>query len=80
MCIRDRYRGGTVTAYNSMSRRMKGIGFSLNYVGLVVVIYFVPILAWAMVYFQKSFINPLPWAGDTSNWFMYEAVGAVDPD
>ena len=74
------YRGGTVTAYNSMSRRMKGIGFALNYVGLVVVVYFVPILAWAMVYFQKSFTSPLPWAGDTENWFMYEAVGAVDPE
>ncbi|EXM14508.1 hypothetical protein V3481_005817 [Fusarium oxysporum f. sp. vasinfectum] len=74
------YRGGTVVAYNSVSRRMKGIGFSLNYVGFVVVIYFVPILAWAMVYFQKSFTNNLPWAGDTENWFMYEAVGAVDPD
>ncbi|PCD37162.1 hypothetical protein AU210_005666 [Fusarium oxysporum f. sp. radicis-cucumerinum] len=74
------YRGGTVVAYNSVSRRMKGIGFSLNYVGFVIVIYFVPILAWAMVYFQKSFTNNLPWAGDTENWFMYEAVGAVDPD
>lgn len=74
------YRGGTVTAYNSINRRMKGIGLALNYVGLVVVVYFVPILAWAMVYFQKSFSSPLPWAGDTENWFMYEAVAAVDPD
>jgi solute carrier family 6 (neurotransmitter transporter, GABA) member 1 len=72
------YRGGTVVAYNSISRRMKGIGFSLNYVGFVVVIYFVPILAWAMVYFQKSFTDNLPWGGNTENWFMYEAVGAVD--
>ncbi|KAL4722260.1 hypothetical protein ACLX1H_011042, partial [Fusarium chlamydosporum] len=74
------YRGGTVVAYNSISKRLKGTGFALNYVGFVVVIYFVPILAWAMVYFQKSFTSPLPWAGDTENWFMYEAVGAVDPD
>ncbi|KAH7222587.1 uncharacterized protein BKA55DRAFT_681043 [Fusarium redolens] len=74
------YRGGTVVAYNSISRRMKGIGFSLNYVGFVVVIYFLPILSWAMVYFQKTFTNNLPWAGNTENRFMYEAVGAVNPD
>uniref|UniRef100_A0A0D2YG51 Uncharacterized protein n=1 Tax=Fusarium oxysporum (strain Fo5176) TaxID=660025 RepID=A0A0D2YG51_FUSOF len=29
---------------------------------------------------NSSFANNLPWAGDTENWFMYEAVGAVDPD
>ncbi|CAG1991375.1 unnamed protein product [Fusarium graminearum] len=74
------YRGGTVVAYNSINKRLKGTGFALNYVGFVVVTYFVPILAWAMVYFQKSFTSPLPWAGDTENWFMYEAVGSVDPD
>ncbi|KNB17179.1 hypothetical protein FOXG_15289 [Fusarium oxysporum f. sp. lycopersici 4287] len=67
IAARNAYRGGTVVAHNSVSRRIKGIGFSLNYVGFVVVIYF-------------SFANNLPWAGDTENWFMYEAVGAVDPD
>jgi solute carrier family 6 (neurotransmitter transporter, GABA) member 1 len=74
------YRGGTVTAFNKISRRMRGIGFALNYVGLVVSIYFIPIIAWGMVFFQKSFTSPLPWAGDTENYFMYEVVGAVDPD
>ncbi|OAL01541.1 SNF-domain-containing protein [Phaeosphaeriaceae sp. SRC1lsM3a] len=74
------YRGGTVTAFNKISRRMRGTGFALNYVGLVVSIYFIPIIAWGMVFFQKSFESPLPWAGDTENYFMYEVTGAVEPD
>ncbi|PVH98239.1 SNF-domain-containing protein [Periconia macrospinosa] len=74
------YRGGTVTAFNKISRRMRGTGFALNYVGLVVSIYFIPIIAWGMVFFQKSFTSPLPWAGDTENYFMYQVVSAVDPD
>lgn len=74
------YRGGTVTAFNKISRRMRGIGFALNYVGLVVSIYFIPIIAWGMVFFQKSFESPLPWAGDTENYFMYEVVQARDYD
>jgi len=82
------YRGGTVTAFNKISRRMRGTGFALNYVGLVVSIYFIPIIAWGMVFFQKSFESPLPWssdasgpyAGDTPNYFMYEVVNAVDRD
>ncbi|KAM0718864.1 hypothetical protein Q7P37_005936 [Cladosporium fusiforme] len=82
------YRGGTVTAFNAMSRRMRGTGFALNYVGLVVSIYFIPIIAWGMVFFQKSFVSPLPWssdatgqyAGDVPNYFMYEVVNAVDRD
>ena len=74
------YRGGTVTAFNKISRRMRGIGFASNYVGLVVSIYFIPIIAWGMVFFQKSFESPLPWAGDTQNYFMYEVVQARDYD
>lgn len=75
------YRGGTVTAFNKISRRLRGTGFALNYVGLVVSIYFIPIIAWGMVFFQLSFTSPLPWAGeDTSEFFMYEVVNAVDRD
>jgi solute carrier family 6 GABA transporter-like protein 1 len=74
------YRGGTVTAYNKISRRMRGTGIAANYVGFVVTIYFIPIIAWGMVFFQKSFESPLPWAGDTENYFMYEVVSAVDQD
>jgi len=74
------YRGGTVTAFNKISRRMRGIGFALNYVGLVVSIYFIPIIAWGMVFFQKSFTSPLPWAGNTPDYFLYEVVQARDPD
>ncbi|KAH4963688.1 hypothetical protein HBI38_130570 [Parastagonospora nodorum] len=74
------YRGGTVTAFNKISRRMRGTGFALNYVGLVVSIYFIPIIAWGMVFFQKSFTSPLPWAGNTESYFMYEVTSAIDPD
>ncbi|KAK0383257.1 hypothetical protein NLU13_9170 [Sarocladium strictum] len=74
------YRGGTVTAYNKISRRMRGTGIAANYVGFVVTIYFIPIIAWGMVFFQKSFESPLPWAGDTENYFMYEVVSAIDQD
>lgn len=59
---------------------MRGIGVAANYVGLVVSIYFIPIIAWGMVFFQKSFTSPLPWAGNTENYLMYEVVQAVDPD
>ena len=74
------YRGGTVTAYNKISRRMRGIGFAANYVGFIVTIYFIPIIAWGMVFFQKSFQSPLPWAGNTSDYFTYEVTAAVDQD
>ncbi|KAH7376233.1 hypothetical protein B0T11DRAFT_303870 [Plectosphaerella cucumerina] len=74
------FRGGIVTAYNKISRRIRGIGFSLNYIGLVVTIYFVPIISWGIVYFQKSITSPLPWAGNTENYFIYEVVSAVNPE
>jgi solute carrier family 6 GABA transporter-like protein 1 len=74
------YRGGTVTAFNKISRRMRGTGFALKYVGLIVSIHFTPIIAWGMVFFQKSFTSPLLWAGNTEKYFMDEVTGAIDPD
>ena len=79
IAVGNAYRGGCVVAYNNMSSRMKGTGLALNYVGLVVVTYFVPILAWIMVYFRNSFTSPLPWMGKGQEFYMRNAVGAVDP-
>lgn len=73
------YRGGCVVAYNSVSQRLRGTGMALNYVGFVVVIYFVPILAWIMVYFQNSFISPLPWMKRGQEFFDKEAMMAIPP-
>ncbi|KAL2207317.1 SNF-domain-containing protein [Sarocladium strictum] len=74
------YRGGTVTAYNKISKRLRGTGLAANYVGFVVTIYFIPIIAWGMVFFQKSFESPLPWKGNTEEYFMKEVVSAMDQD
>ena len=79
IAVGNAYRGGCVVAYNNMSSRMKGTGLALNYIGFVVVTYFVPILAWIMVYFRNSFISPLPWTGRGQEFYMRDAVGAVDP-
>ena len=57
------YRAGCVVSYNNLSNRLKGVGLGLNMIGFSVVVYFVPILAWVMVYFRHSFYSPLPWDG-----------------
>ncbi|KAJ2896034.1 hypothetical protein MKZ38_005919 [Zalerion maritima] len=73
------YRGGCVVAYNAVHKRLRGTGMALNYVGFVVVIYFVPILAWIMVYFRASFTSPLPWMGRGQDFFDHTAMSAVEP-
>lgn len=57
-----------------MQKRLKGVGLGLVYNGYMVVLYYVPILAWAMAYFRHSFQSPLPWEGDSENFYMQEVI------
>ncbi|KAK7715843.1 hypothetical protein SLS63_011259 [Diaporthe eres] len=79
MTVGQAYRGGCVVAYDHMSNRLKGLGFSLVWNGYVVVSYYVPILAWVMAYFRHSFSNPLPWQGDHVNFYYNEVIANPDP-
>lgn len=72
--IGQAYRAGSVGAWNSVYHRAKGIGFSMVFNGYSVVGYYVPILAWAMVYFRLSFKSPLPWAGEDAEEFFFKQV------
>ncbi|KAF2452336.1 putative sodium/chloride dependent neurotransmitter transporter [Lineolata rhizophorae] len=79
IAIGQAYRGGCVIAYNNMSNRLKGTGMGLIYVGFIVVVYFVPILAWIMVYFRCSFTSPLPWTGRVEEFYMQDVIANPDP-
>ncbi|CRK14606.1 hypothetical protein BN1723_016867 [Verticillium longisporum] len=68
------YRAGCVTAWNNLNHRAKGVGFSMVFNGYSVVGYYVPILAWAMSYFRRSFTSPLPWAGQNTQDFFFDNV------
>lgn len=78
ICLGQAYRGGCVTAWNNNNHRAKGIGFSMVFNGFTVGGYYVPILAYALNYFRRSFENPLPWKGmDTVDFFYDEVVRPV---
>lgn len=73
--IGQAYRAGSVGAWNSVYHRAKGVGFSMAFNGYTVVGYYVPLLAWAMVYFRLSFKSPLPWADqDASEFFLNDVI------
>jgi solute carrier family 6 GABA transporter-like protein 1 len=57
-----------------VQKRLKGVGFSLVYNGYMVVLYYVPILAWVMAYFRHSFSSPLPWEGDSQDFYMQSVI------
>lgn len=79
--IGQTYRAGCVTAWNSLNRRCRGVGFSEVFNGFAVVGYYVPILAYAMNYFRLSFQSPLPWSDweDTQDFFYEEVVRVQHP-
>jgi hypothetical protein len=43
---------GGVVAYNSINKRSRGVGFAMLYTAMLVALYYVPMLAWVLRYFQ----------------------------
>ena len=68
------YRAGCVTSWNNLYYRTKGVGLAQVFNGYTVVGYYVPILAWSMCYFRRSFSNPLPWTGQDTQEYFYDDV------
>ena len=74
IAIGQAYRGGPTIAYDHVQKRLKGVGFSLVYNGYMIVLYYVPILAWVMAYFRHSFSSPHPWEGNSSDFYMNDVI------
>ncbi|RMX80491.1 hypothetical protein D0869_07514 [Hortaea werneckii] len=73
------YRAGSVTAYNSVDKRFKGIGLGCICVGYMVVVYYVPMLGYVMVYFRHSFTNNFAWTGRIEEFWTRDVTATVDP-
>lgn len=79
IAVGQAYHGGSVVAFNNVNHRLKGLGFSLLYIGFIVGPYFVVNLSWIMIYFRNSFQNPLPWEGRSEEFFYGKVIANVDP-
>lgn len=73
------YRTGTVGAFNKIHKRLKGVGLAVIFNGYFVVVYYVPIIAWIMHYFQDSFKSPLPWAEDGNDYYRNVVIANPPP-
>ena len=49
------------------------------WVGYVVTVYYVPMLAYVLKYFQASFKSPLPWVGRVNEFYREDVVADVGP-
>lgn len=85
--IGQAYRGGTVIAFNTINRRLKGVGMGPVIVSFIVVQYFTVNLAWIMNYFRWSFTSPLPWEGRIEEFYWNDVLrvgniteGALSPN
>lgn len=63
-----------------MNKRLRGTGLGLIFIGFMVLIYFNVIVTWIMIFFERSFTNPLPRVGrDPEEYFMQGILRVVDP-
>ncbi|MBT7903675.1 sodium-dependent transporter [Candidatus Woesearchaeota archaeon] len=69
---------GAIHAFQHVHHRLGGIGFLAITASFIVVVYYAAILAWALVYFVKSFTFNLPWVGDAEGYFFGNVLQLTD--
>ena len=67
------FQRGNYHALTAAHPRFWAVGFAGILQSFIVMHYYNVLIAWALVYFGYSFVQPLPWAGDSEGFF-YDTV------
>ncbi|MBT3406567.1 sodium-dependent transporter [Candidatus Woesearchaeota archaeon] len=76
--IGQKLQKGAIDAFKSVHGRLRGVGFMAIASGFMVVIYYAAVMAWALVYFLRSFSARLPWAEDAKGYFFGNVLQLSD--
>jgi len=78
MALGQKFQGGDVEAYGRMNRRFRGVGLASVIGVFVIVTYYSVVIAYAFVYFARSFESPQPWAYDGTYGNYTECLSVVN--
>lgn len=76
--IGQKLQKGAVDAFSRVNKKLRGIGFGAIFASFVIVVYYAAVMAWAMIYFFRSFANKVPWADDASGYFFGNVLQISD--
>ena len=75
LSIGQRFRKGSIQAWNQVSPSMLGIGVSSVVAALMVSVYYIVVMSWSFYYLFISFTSNLPWEKkNCENFGSYNAI------
>jgi SNF family Na+-dependent transporter len=76
LTIGQMFQRGDIGVFRGIHPRLAGIGITSIWSGFVLLVYYVIIIAWAMVYMWQSIVSsPIPWSIEGQTTF----CGTTDP-
>ena len=76
--IGQKMQKGAIGAFRGIDRRFAGIGVLTALICFVVVSYYAVVMGWSLVYMIGSVLSPLPWAGNSENFFLNNVLQRTD--
>jgi neurotransmitter:Na+ symporter, NSS family len=74
LMLGQKFQSGSVEAFRKVNKRFEGVGIAGIMTSFIIVSYYAVVMAWMLVYFFRSFGNPLPWIGDSKTYFFGEVL------
>lgn len=76
--IGQKLQRGAVDAFKTVNHKLRGIGFGAVFASFIIVVYYAAVMAWALIYFMRSFSAKVPWAEDASGYFFGNVLHISD--
>lgn len=78
IAIGQKMQKGAVGSFGAINRRFAPIGFLAVIASFGVVAYYCVIMGWSLIYLIGSFFSPLPWEGNSQQYFFNNVLQITD--
>ncbi|OIO43734.1 sodium-dependent transporter [Candidatus Pacearchaeota archaeon CG_4_9_14_0_2_um_filter_39_13] len=74
----QKFQSGAIKSFKKIHPKLGGVGLIALITGFIIAIYYVAIMAWALVYFFYSFSRELPWKGNAHDFFFNNVLSVSE--
>jgi len=74
MVLGQYFQKGPVDVFKKLHPRYRGLAYISAAMSFILLTYYNMVIAWALIYFVRSFSPTLPWTGKAASYWFHEVL------